>query len=396
MKKRKLVIARLHTQIVTAVMEDDTAAELHISDETTEQYRVGSIYIGKVKNIVHNIAAAFIEIAPGVECYYDMTKNPSPIFTRKIGKKPLCIGDELLVQIEREAVKTKAPTVTGNLNFTGKYTVVTSGVKKIGISSKLSQEQRFAVRQAVAGLQAEDYGFIVRTNAKDVPLGIVKEELRRLTEEYRLLVRIAPSRTPFSCLREAPASFLSDIRDIYQEGLTEIITEEPLFPMVEAYLRAEQPEDLGKLTCYQDNTLPLCKLYALESVLRHALAERVWLKSGGYLVIQPTEALTVIDVNTGKCVSKKKDERGTLKLNLEAAREAARQIRLRNLSGIILIDFVNMNTQEATEELLHTLGNYLKQDPVQTVLVDITPLQLVEITRKKVRKPLCETAQTKL
>lgn len=387
---RKLVITKIEDRAVTAVLENEEVTELHVSDKRTEAHRVGNIYVGKVKNIVPNIQAAFVEIANGLECYYSIPQNPNPHFTQKIGKKPLCIGDELLVQIEKEAVKTKVPTVTSNLSFTGKYVVLTSGIKKIGISSKITGETRKEMQEAVSAFQSEAYGFIVRTNAKDVPVTLVERELEELAKVYVRLLDISASRKVFSCLFEAPLMYLSNIRDIYQEGLTDIVVEEALFEEVEQYLKEEQPEDLQKLTCYADRQLPLYKLYSLESVISRALSERVWMKSGAYLVIQPTEALTVIDVNTGKCVAGKKDDGFYMKINLEAAREAAKQIRLRNLSGIILIDFINMKSKERTKELLEFFEKELRKDPVQTILVDMTQLQLVEVTRKKVRKPLKE------
>lgn len=392
---RKLVITKMEEQVVTAVLENEEVTEIHVSDKRTEAHRVGNIYVGKVKNIVPNIQAAFIEIANGVECYYSIPQNPNPHFTQKIGKKPLCIGDELLVQIQKEAVKTKVPTVTSNLSFTGKYVVLTSGIKKIGISSKITGEKRKKIQEATSAFQSEEYGFIVRTNAKDVSIELVKEELEELANMYVQLLKISDSRKVFSCLLEAPSMYLSNIRDIYQEGLTDIVVEEPLFEEVKEYLMEEQPEDLDKLTCYADRQLPLYKLYALESVISRAISERVWMKSGAYLVIQPTEALTVIDVNTGKCVAGKKDDGFYMKINLEAAKEVARQIRLRNLSGIILIDFINMKSKEYTKELLEAFEKELRKDPVQTILVDMTQLQLVEVTRKKVRKPLKETISLK-
>ena len=387
---RKLVITKIEDRAVTAVLENEEVTELHVSDKRTEAHRVGNIYVGKVKNIVPNIQAAFVEIANGVECYYSIPQNPNPHFTQKIGKKPLCIGDELLVQIEKEAVKTKVPTVTSNLSFTGKYVVLTSGIKKIGISSKITGEKRKEMQEAVSAFQSEAYGFIVRTNAKDVPVTLVERELEELAKVYVRLLDISASRKVFSCLFEAPLMYLSNIRDIYQEGLTDIVVEEALFEEVEQYLKEEQPEDLQKLTCYADRQLPLYKLYSLESVISRALSERVWMKSGAYLVIQPTEALTVIDVNTGKCVAGKKDDGFYMKINLEAAKRGAKQIRLRNLSGIILIDFINMKSKERTKELLEFFEKELRKDPVQTILVDMTQLQLVEVTRKKVRKPLKE------
>ena len=169
-----------------------------------------------------------------------------------------------------------------------------------------------------------------------------------------------------------------------------------LYKEVQSYLLEMQPEDIEKLRLYEDKLLPLHKLYSLENHLKNALHERVWLKSGAYLVIQPTEALTVIDVNTGKCISKKKDEQGYLRINLEAAKEVAKQIRLRNLSGIILVDFINLKEESSMEELLGFLQKELKKDPIVTTFVDVTKLQLVEITRKKIRKPLHETIGGKL
>ena len=146
---------------------------------------------------------------------------------------------------------------------------------------------------------------------------------------------------------------------------------------------------------YEDKLLPLHKLYSIETKLSDALREKVWMKSGAYLVIQPTEALTVIDVNTGKYIGKKRDDAAYFKINLEAAKEAAKQIRLRNLSGIILVDFINLDSKDNINRLLEAFKGYLASDPIQTLLIDITKLQLVEVTRKKVRKPLHEMLHTK-
>jgi len=192
-------------------------------------------------------------------------------------------------------------------------------------------------------------------------------------------------------MKSSPKEYLLELRNVYSENLSEIIVEdEELFNEMKVFLEKYQPEDLVKLRIYKDSLLPLHKLYNIEKCIAQAIKEQVWLKSGAYLVIQPTEALTVIDVNTGKFVSKKKDEESVLKVNIEAALEAARQIRLRNLSGIILIDFINMDNDEYMQKLLLILNKELSKDSVTTTLVDVTKLQLVEITRKKVRKPLHE------
>ena len=170
-----------------------------------------------------------------------------------------------------------------------------------------------------------------------------------------------------------------------------MIEDEELYSQVREYYTREQPAELEKLRLYQSSQLPLGKLYHTQTVLERALSERVWLKNGAYLVIQYTEALTVIDVNSGKCSVKKNPSETYLKINLEAAREAAKQMRLRNLSGIIIVDFINLDDADATRELLKTFRQYLSKDPIQSTLVDVTELQLVELTRKKVRRPLHES-----
>ncbi len=389
---RKLVITKLQNKIFTTLLENNEVAELHCVGEDHEKKNIlGNIYVGKVKNIVANINAAFIEIAKGVECYYAIGENPAPIFTKKVGKKPICIGDELIVQISREAVKTKVPTVTSKLEFTGKYAVLTHGDTRIGVSSKLSKEERERLTMIARQYASKQYGLILRTNAKEAEEDTIRTELEKLIQDYQRMIQFAATRVCFSCLKSAPKQYLTELKNIYQEGLTDIVVEdEDIYQEVKDFLMESQPEDLGKLRFYEDKMLPLHKLYSIEKRIEDVLKERVWLKSGAYLVIQPTEALTVIDVNTGKCIDKKRDDRAYLKINMEAAKEAARQIRLRNLSGIIIIDFINLSEKEFTDELLGFFEKELKKDPITTTLVDITKLHLVEVTRKKIRKPFHE------
>ena len=392
--KRKLLIEKRDSKIRTYFLEDDDIVEIHstpASGGDADRHRLGDIYIGKVSNIVPNIGAAFIEIEKGINCYYDMKDADSAIFTRKSGKKALCIGDELVVQISREAIKTKAPTVTSNLSFTGRYAVLTHGNTRIGVSSKLPKALRDTYKEELSGLKNDAFGIIVRTNAKDAPFQDVANEISTLKNEYYGLIQASQTRVCFSCLKSAPPSYIADLKNVYMEGMESIIIgDKDLYTRIHLYFQAELPEKLGLLKLYDDPSFPLDKLYSTQTILEQALMEKAWLKTGGYLIIQPTEALTVIDVNSGKSTSKRDSEEGALKVNLEAAREAARQIRLRNLSGIILVDFINLNEEEHTQKLLHEFKHYLAQDPIQTTLVDMTALGLVEITRKKIRRPLYE------
>ena len=190
-------------------------------------------------------------------------------------------------------------------------------------------------------------------------------------------------------------AYLCTIRDRDTESLSEIITDDPiLYQQIKEYLTCYQPEDLQKLRMPEDSSISLDRVYRISLQLNEALQKRVWLKSGGYLVIEPTEALTVIDVNTGKAVTKKKNVQETFfQINVEAAKEIAKQIRLRNISGIIIIDFINMQEEKAREDLLYTLKEFVKQDPVKTTVIDMTALSLVELTRKKERRPLYEQVE---
>ncbi|MEE0420905.1 MAG: ribonuclease E/G [Lachnospiraceae bacterium] len=388
--ERKLIITRQNERIVTALFENGRAVELGCYNENVPSL-LGNIYIGRVKNVTRNIGAAFIEISKGVTCYYPLDDCKRPIYTKK-GKSPhLEAGDELLVQVSREAAKTKPPSVTANLNFTGKYLVLTTGKQQVGVSAKLGPQIRCRLKTLIEESGIGEYGFIVRTNAGNASDREILREMETLKGHCQKLTERAQFLSCFSLLSEPSPSWLEALRDTRTEGLSAITTDDPeLHGKMKEYLELHQPGDLQLLCLYKDALLPLDKLYNLGGELQNALREKVWMKSGAYLVIQPTEALTVIDVNTGKYESKKKRQDTYLKINLEAAGEIARQLRLRNLSGIIVVDFINMDSQEAKQELMEYLEACLRQDRIKTVLVDMTVLNLVEITRKKVRKPLAE------
>ena len=388
--KGKLIITRFRDGIATALYHDGKAAELSFERETQESL-LGNIYIGKVQNVVKNIQAAFVEIEEGIPCYLPLSENAEPIFTNKMNSAHLVAQDELLVQIARESVKTKAPTVTANISLPGKYLVLTSGKLQTGVSAKVSKKERERLLALSESFPTGKFGWILRTNAAEASPEEICREALALAERFEALCRAAQHRTCRSCLYRSPAAWLVHLKDIRQSECGEIITDDvKLYERLQEYLSENMPEDLTKLSFYEDRLLPLYKLYSLESAFDEALRERVWLKSGAYLVIQPTEALTVIDVNTGKCGRGKKAADTFRKINLEAAREAARQIRLRNLSGIIMIDFINMDSKEDEQQLLAALDAELQKDPVKACVVDITKLGLAEVTRRRVQKPLAE------
>lgn len=356
---------------------------------------LGNIYVGQVENISTNIGAAFVQIAPGTRCFFPLTEAGRCIYATS-GKDsgPLKPGDEILVQVSREAMKGKLPALTSNLNFAGKYLVLTTGDKKFGLSGKLKSEEKSRLSKWMeeeTGRPDKEYGIVVRTNAAEASKEEIERELAYLKRQYQKAAVDGRCRTCFSLVYETEPFYISAVRDANSRSMEEFVTDVPeIREQLALYLEENSPQETGKLRFYQDKLLPLYKLYRLETAIDTIHREKVWLDSGGFLVIQQTEAFVSIDVNSGKFTGKKKAEETYRKINLEAAGEIARQLRLRNLSGIILIDFINMENPDHQDELFHVLQKFLRKDTVKSKAVDITPLNILEMTRKKVRRPLIE------
>lgn len=379
---------------VAALSEEERIVEIRLESDQ-EKSILGNIYTGQVENIASNIQAAFVQIEPGKRCYYSLAEAQRAVFSAgRKGNRPLRPGDELLVQVSRDAMKGKLPALTSNLNFTGRYLVLTTGDKKFGLSSKLALEDRHRLSgwlKEEAERPDKEFGIIVRTNAADASKEEILKELEWLKGRYHKAVVQGRNRTCFSLVLETEPFYVAAVRDAYGRDLDEIITDVPeIREMILGYLEEISPELKEKLRFYQDKLLPLYKLYRVETALDAIQKEKVWLNSGGFLVIQQTEAFVSIDVNSGKYTGKKKMEETFRKINLEAAAEIGRQLRLRNLSGIILIDFINMENPDHRDELFHVLQKLLRKDPVKSRAIDITPLHILEMTRKKVRRPVIE------
>lgn len=390
----QLLITKKEGTVLSVKVEDGKIAQIQAQPEN-EKSLLGNIYVGKVRNIVKNINAAFVEFEHGKMGYLSLDTKVCPIHADGVvsdGTRVL-IGDEIIVQIEREAVKTKPPTLSGKLNFPGKYVVLIYGEDTVSVSSKIKDtEKKQQLREILQNSIEGNYGFIARTNSKDVDEDTILKEIAFLKNKLEDILRFGTHRAKFNCLYHAPAAYLCDIRDSYDVFLENIITDDDeIYTEIEEFIKVYQPEDIKKLKRWDENDGKLDAVYDITKTLEHALMPKVWLKNGGYIIIQPTEALVSIDVNTGKAISKKKDVQKTfLKVNLEAATQIARQLRLRNLSGMILIDFIDMKDPEYNKQLLDRLRIEFAKDPVKTILVDMTKLGLVEVTRKKVRKSLYE------
>lgn len=388
----RLMITRMEGRILTVLSEDSRAVQMELDEEDASG--LGNIYIGKVKNIAKNINSAFVEFGDRQMAYYSLSDNPVHNFASANHQGTLKVGDDIIIQISRDAVKSKDPVATSNLSFTGRYCVLTCGKNQITFSSKISsQPWKQMIRQRLEPCKEDSFGVIVRTNAWDASPEMILEELDLLKSQFYKVMEAGTYRTNGSLIFKAPLPYIGHLRDAYSQSMEEILTDDPeIYRQIKEYLSVYQKEDLEKLRLYSDPMVSLSKVYQLEKAVEEALSRHVWLRSGGYLVIDPTESMTVIDVNTGKYSGRKNIHDTIMKINLEAAQEISRQIRLRNLSGIIVVDFIDMESDQDKKLLLKTLSAYCLRDPVKTTVVDITKLNLVEITRKKIRRPFYEQA----
>lgn len=398
--KGKILILKLNDKLLSILIRDNRIISVQVQRQN--EYVVGNIYVGRVQNISENIAAAFVDLGQGYLTFLPLAEAKNAFVTNRKPDGRLKAGDEVLVQVAREPVKTKLASVTTQISLAGRYAVVEScgpeytgrstasvteadGRQKrvIHVSSKLSIKQQDRFR-SIEDLQqiAEDYQLIVRTNAgeleNDKPL---IAESRHLAEQLNHLLQIADKRTCYSCLYREKPDYLHFIENTYMTEYDEIVTD---IPEIYDTLKENLTENDIPIRLYEDSMLPLYKLYAVEIRIKELLNKKVWLNSGAYLVIEPTEALISIDVNSGKNEHGKNQEETFLKINLEAAEMIAVQLRARNLSGIILVDFINMKKSAHNRQLMEYMRSLLKKDSVTADVVDMTGLGLMEITRKKV------------
>ncbi len=385
----KVIITKKDNCILLFLIDTAGRSQLiRVASLNEKEDNLGNIYVGRVSEVVHGIDAAFIAISKCETVFLSFSDCQEPMLRNRAYDGTLKQGDELVVQIKAPALKTKYPAATAKLSLAGQFCVCEKGGHNISCSAKLKKEAAVTLKEAVLKeeiIGRKKYSFILRTNAGSLTdLSPLFEEMRQFIAIFNKLDEIYQYRSLYSCLYSSKPEVVKLLEGIPLSEYEEIVTDE---------------EDLYKLFTdnfenipvrfYQDDMLPLSKLYSIDTHLKEALGKKVWLKCGGYLVIEPTEAMVVIDVNSGKTDSQEK-ETYYLKINLEAAKEVARQLRIRNYSGMIMVDFINMEDKENNKILLSALDEYLRKDTTKTRLVDMTALGIVEITRKKERKPLSE------
>lgn len=389
-KDGKVLITSYQGKEVAILLKENRLLNLYTIENDS---KVGNIYVGKVKNVVKNLDACFVEIADQEIAYLPMSDVKSPLlFNRKFDGR-LVQGDELLVQVQKDAIKTKQASLTTKISVSSMYFVFTYEESGIGVSAKLNKNLRDKIKACIYELESTSNVFdndlelscVVRTDAGKLFEENSEEFIRKYQQEkedFLELLRKSNHAICFTCIKERLKPYLAILESFPINSYKEVVTD-----LNEAYTGLQ---DCFENVRFYTDDFSLSKLYGLESKIEEALDKKVWMSGGGYLVIEQTECLTTIDVNSGKMIKGDDKEEAVWKINEEAAKEAAIQICLRNLSGIIIIDFINMESKEQEELLIQMMKELVKTDPIHTVVIDITPLGLMEITRKKVYKSLKE------
>lgn len=352
--------------------------------EPNQRERIGNIYVAKVSQVASNINAVFLYYAKGKRGYlpFDQIKNPI-LLNRKYDGRILS-GDELLVQLTSESIRTKDPGFTTDLSIAGKYCVISTGDTSKGVSSKIDKPAKEQLKALVS--QQSDFGIVIRTCAKECvergDCSPVLLEIQELSNTMKKLIEEGIHRVCYSLLYQSSSEFITFLRN-HCDGIEKIVTDQK-----EIYDLLSVQDYKDKVSFYDQDNISLANLYRIPAQMEELTASKVWLKSGAYLVIEQTEAMYVIDVNSGKNNIKKDNQTYIYQINEEAAKEILRQIRLRNLSGMILVDFINLDSKDMQNKLFSFISREARKDPVKTQIIDYTKLGLLEITRKKTKKSL--------
>ncbi|NLW24592.1 MAG: Rne/Rng family ribonuclease [Clostridia bacterium] len=387
---KEIIIQSNEEQTQVAVLEDQQLVEFYIESGLSDRL-VGSIYKGKVKNVLPGMQAAFIDIGLEKNAFLYVEDALPPQFDSKNGVKinirdVLKEGQEILVQVSKEPLGNKGPRVTRHLTLPGRLLVLMPDTDYIGISRRIVDErERERLKEIAERIKPGNMGLIIRTVAEGAEGDDLAEDLEVLLKTWeKIQQKSTQSGAPFLVHKDL---------ELVERILRDIVTDDVKRIMVNSPYTYEQiTEIIGdktlkyRVSLHEDTDL--FAKYNIPQELNKALKRRVWLKSGGYIVIDQTEALASIDVNTGKYVGSVDLEDTVYRTNLEAAVEIARQLRLRNIGGIIIIDFIDMENEEHNQEVLAKLEEELKKDKVKAHILGLTSLGLVEMTRKKVRHSL--------
>lgn len=379
------------TQI--AVLEENTVVE-HYVTRHDDRSIVGNIYLGKVQNVLPGMEASFVDIGE--------SRN-GVLYAGEVGiagdegdevpriETVLKAGQPILVQVTKDPMRAKGARLTALVSVAGRHLVLVPGAGSLGVSRRLGDAERSRLRDLAQVLKPQGHGLIVRTAAEGASKSDLEKDLERLVQTWNEIDSKRKGAKAPALLYSEPELELRVIRDLFNRDVSRCIVDDPnLESMLRDYIRATTPDLDHRLELFSGD-LPIFEEFRITEQIRKSLDRRVWLPSGGHLVIERTEAMTVIDVNTGKFVGKSSLEETVFRNNKEAAVEVARQLRLRDIGGIIVIDFIDMEDAGNRDELLKTFRRALDQDRTRTQVFDISPLGLVQMTRKNVSAGIVES-----
>jgi ribonuclease G len=410
--KRDILINATQRETRVAILEDDQLVELLV-DRPDNRRMVGDVYLGKVEAVLPGIQAAFVNIGTEKAAFlhasdlvYDEDGDPEEdddddeseeATSRAAGRKAkappiqdvLKKGQDILVQVSKEPISTKGPRVTAQVSLAGRFLVyMPYASPRVGVSRKISERaERTRLKElGKAVLPADSGGVIVRTVGEDTSQETFGRELSTLINTWKRIKRKTRfMRAPALIHRETNLT-RGLVRDLFSDKVDSLVVDSPqVHAEIIEYLKGVAPELADRVKVYGES-VPLFDKWNIETEIRDLFKRRCDLPSGGYLIIEPTEALVSIDVNSGRFVGKKDPEKTILKTNVEAAREVARQLRLRDVGGIIVADFIDMETQANRDRVLQELRQHLTRDRARTKAFAVSDLGLIEMTRQRVRQ----------
>jgi ribonuclease E len=393
-ERKQMLIRRTPHQTQIVVLEGALLVEHYVA-RSDRRSLAGNVYLGKVRNVLPGMEAAFVDFGEaknGVLYAGDVQVDPQANGGRHPRiEKALKVGDEVLVQVSKDAMGSKGARLTNQVSLPGRYLVLAPDPDVRGISRRLPDPERERLRRLVADLSPEGFGVIVRTAAEEASEDELRADVERLRATWDdISAKMAHGGAP-RLLYEEPSLVLRVVREHFTGDFRRLMIDDTaIYDEVVEYLEATDPDLVGRVHLYRDE-IPLFERFHIQDQLRKALDRKVWLPSGGHIVLDRTEALTVIDVNTGRFVGHSNLEDTVLQNNLEAAEEIAHQLRLRDIGGIIVIDFIDMEVSRNREAVLQRLRESLAKDKTRTQVFDVSHLGLVEMTRKNVSEGLLES-----
>ena len=387
-EKKQMLISSKDGVSKVAILEGPTLVQYYTSEAKS---KVGNIYLGKVKNVLPGMEAAFVSFGEEKNGVLYVADIEGSYKNSKI-ENLLKTDQEILVQVVKDAIGEKGARLTGQISLPGRYLVLIPNSKTKGISRRLSDNERSRLNKIIRKLKPENFGVIVRTAAEGVSEKALKVDIEKLVEEWNVVSNYKSGDAP-KLIHQEPDVSIKVIREHLNSTFIKLlIDKKDQFDEIKNYVSDTSPEISDIVDLYQDE-LMLFERYHIEDQIKKALDRKVWLPSGGHLIIDKTEALTVVDVNTGKFVGKDSLEETVYENNLEAAEEIARQLRLRDIGGIIVIDFIDMESTKKQQSLLNRFKQELAKDKTRTQVFEISKLGLVEMTRKRVGVGLVEVFQ---